>query len=274
MVSGDNRANGRLAGKVAIVTGAGSCAAGVGTGKAAAILFTREGASVLLVDAVAERAEQTLADIEREGGTAAALQADVTSEADCKRIADTAARLFGRVDILFNNVGIGSPGTVLDVEEDAFDRVMATNVRSMVMTSKYAIPHMAASGGGAIINISSIAGIRAGSSGASIPYAVSKGGVIALTTQMSVHHGRDNIRVNCIAPGPLYTPMVAGRLSEQGRDLRRRSTPLGIEGSAWDIGWAAVFLASDEARWITGVTLPVDGGVLATTPLSMLEHLV
>ena len=274
MVSGDKRADGRLAGKVAIVTGAGSRAAGVGTGKAAAILFAREGASVLLVDAIGERAEWTLVDIEREGGVASTLQADVTSEADCKRIADTAARLFGRVDILFNNVGVGSPGTVLDVEEDAFDRVMATNVRSMVMTSKHAIPHMAAAGGGAIVNISSIAGIRAGSSGASIPYAVSKGGVIALTTQMSVHHGRDNIRVNCIAPGPLYTPMVAGRLSEQARDLRRRSTPLGTEGSAWDIGWAAVFLASDEARWITGVTLPVDGGVLATTPLSMLEHLV
>ena len=274
MVSGDNRAGGRLAGKVAIVTGAGSRAAGVGTGKAAAILFAREGASVLLVDAAVERAEQTLADIEREGGKAAALQADVTAEADCKRIADTAAQRFGRVDILFNNVGVGSPGTVLDVEEDAFNRVIATNVRSMVMTSKYAVPHMAAAGGGAIVNISSIAGIRAGSSGASIPYAVSKGGVIALTTQMSVHHGRDGIRVNCIAPGPLYTPMVAGRLSDQARDLRRKSTPLGTEGSAWDIGWAAVFLASDEARWITGVTLPVDGGVLATTPLSMLDHLV
>ena len=148
MVSDDNRAGGRRAGKVAIVTGAGSRAAGVGTGKAAAILFAREGASVLLVDAAVERAEQTLADIEREGGKAAALQADVTAEADCKRIADTAARLFGRVDILFNNVGVGSPGTVLDVEEDAFDRVIATNVRSMVMTSKYAIPHMAAAGGG------------------------------------------------------------------------------------------------------------------------------
>ena len=264
---------GRLAGKVAIVTGAGSRGPGVGTGKAASTLFSREGACVLLVDAMPERAEETRASIEQEGGTASVLQADVTREDDCARIAEQVVERYGRLDILFNNVGIGSPGTVLDVLEEDFDRVMATNVRSMVFTSKYAVPRMAETGGGSIINISSIAGIRAGSSGASIPYAISKGGVIALTTQMSVHHGRDGVRVNCIAPGPLYTPMVAGRLSEEGRDLRRRSTPLGIEGSAWDIAWAALFLASDEARWITGVTLPVDGGVLATTPLSMLEHL-
>lgn len=269
--------DGRLAGKVAIVTGAGSRGPGFGTGKAAATLFAREGASVLLVDATPERAEETRAYIEqegeREGGAASVMQADVTREDDCARIAETAVERYGRLDILMNNVGIGSPGTVLDVLQEDFDRVMATNVRSMVFTSKYAVPRMAEAGGGSIINISSIAGIRAGSSGASIPYAISKGGVIALTTQMSVHHGRDGVRVNCIAPGPLYTPMVAGRLSDEGRDLRRRSTPLGTEGSAWDIAWAALFLASDEARWITGVTLPVDGGVLATTPLSMLEHL-
>ena len=139
------------------------------------------------------------------------LQADVTREDDCARIAEQAVERYGRLDILFNNVGIGSPGTVLDVLEEDFDRVMATNVRSMVFTSKYAVPRMAETGGGSIVNISSIAGIRAGSSGASIPYAISKGGVIALTTQMSVHHGRDGVRVNCIAPGPLYTPMVAGQ---------------------------------------------------------------
>ena len=228
---------------------------------------------MLLVDAVPERAEDTQVSIEQEGGVASVLQADVTYEGDCARIAEEAVARYGRLDILFNNVGISSPGTVVDVEQEDFDRVMATNIRSMVFTSKYAVPRMVESGGGSIINMSSIAGIRAGSGGASIPYAISKGGVIALTTQMSVHHGRDGVRVNCIAPGPLYTPMVAGRLSEEGRDLRRRSTPLGTEGSAWDIAWAALFLASDESRWITGVTLPVDGGVLATTPLSMLEHL-
>jgi NAD(P)-dependent dehydrogenase (short-subunit alcohol dehydrogenase family) len=151
--------------------------------------------------------------------------------------------------------------------------VLDVNLKSMMLTSKYAIPEMLEGGGGAIVNISSIAGLRAGSGGASIPYAVSKGGVIALTTQMAVHHGRDNIRVNCIAPGHIYTPMVAAGMAEEMRHLRRRAGPLGTEGTAWDIGWAAVFLASDEARWITGVVLPVDAGLLATTPLSMLRHL-
>jgi NAD(P)-dependent dehydrogenase (short-subunit alcohol dehydrogenase family) len=151
--------------------------------------------------------------------------------------------------------------------------VLDVNLKSMLLTSKYAIPEMIASGGGSIINLSSIAGLRAGSGGASIPYAVSKGGVIALTTQMAVHHGRDNIRVNCIAPGHIYTPMVAGGMSAEMRELRRRAGPLGSEGTAWDVAWATLFLASDEARWITGVVLPVDAGLLATTPLAVLRHL-
>ena len=137
---------GRLAGKVAIVTGAGSRGPGVGTGKAASTLFAREGASVLLVDAMPGRAEETRAAIKEEGGTASVLQADVTREDDCARIAEQAVERYGRLDILFNNVGIGSPGTVVDVLEEDFDRVMATNVRSMVFTSKYAVPRMAEDG--------------------------------------------------------------------------------------------------------------------------------
>ena len=133
--------SGRLAGKVAIVTGAGSRGPGVGTGKAASTLFAREGASVLLVDAVPERAEDTQVSIEQEGGVASVLQADVTYEADCARIAEEAVARYGRLDILFNNVGIGSPGTVVDVEQEDFDRVMATNIRSMVFTSKYSAAH-------------------------------------------------------------------------------------------------------------------------------------
>lgn len=263
----------RLEGKTAIVTGAGSRGPGVGTGKATATLFAREGARVLLVDNVVERAEETLATIQSEGGEASVLEADVTVVAECRHIVEQAVERYGGLNILYNNVGIGAPGTVVEVEEEALTRVIDTNLKSMIMLSKYAVPAMIEAGSGSVINMSSIAGIRAGSSGASIPYAVSKGGVIALTTQMAVHHGRQNIRVNCIAPGPIYTPMVSHRLSEEDRELRRRSTPLGIEGTAWDIAWTALFLASDEARWITGVTLPVDGGVLATTPLSMLEHL-
>ena len=263
----------RLEGKVAVVTGAGSSGPGVGTGKAISILFTREGARVLLVDRVGGRAEETLAAIREDGGEASVCEADVTIAADCQRIMDTAQEHYGRLDILVNNVGILGPGSAVTVKEEDWDRVLDANLKSMMLTSKYAIPAMIAGGGGAIVNLSSIAGLRAGSGGASLPYAVSKGGVIALTTQMAVHHGRDNIRVNCIAPGHIYTPMVAGSMSEEMRDLRRRAGPLGTEGTAWDIAWAAVFLASDEARWITGVVLPVDAGLLATTPLAMLQQL-
>jgi NAD(P)-dependent dehydrogenase (short-subunit alcohol dehydrogenase family) len=262
----------RLEGKVAIVTGAGSSGPGIGTGKATAVLFAREGAKILLVDRVATQAEETLAAIYDEGGDASVCVADVINPADCQGMVDTARARYGRLDILVNNVGILGPGSVVDVKEDDWDRVLDMNLKSMMLTSKYAIPAMIEDGG-AIVNISSIAGLRAGSGGASLPYAVSKGGVIALTTQMAVHHGRDRIRVNSIAPGHIYTPMVAAGMTEEMRDLRRRAGPLGTEGTAWDVAWAAVFLASDEARWITGVVLPVDAGLLATTPLAMLRHL-
>ena len=262
----------RLKGKVAIVTGAGSSGPGVGTGKAAATLFAREGAKVLLVDQVGQRAEETLVSIREEGGEASVFEADVTREQDCEAMVDAAAQRYGSVHVLFNNVGILGRGNVVEVKEEDWDRVLAVNLKSMMLTSKFVIPKMVEGGGGSIINVSSIAGLRAGSGGPSMSYSASKGGVIALTTSMAVHHGRDNIRVNCIAPGHIYTPMVSA-MSEETRDLRRRAGPLGTEGTAWDIAWAAVFLASDEARWISGVVLPVDAGLLATTPLSMLEHL-
>ena len=257
---------------MAIVTGAGSSGPGVGTGKAAATLFAREGAKVLLVDRVGQRAEETLGAIREDGGEALVFEADVTQEQECKALADAAAERYGSLDILFNNVGILGRGSVVEVKEEDWDRVLEVNLKSMMLTSKFAVPKMAESGGGSIINVSSIAGLRAGSGGPSMSYSASKGGVVALTTSMAVHHGRENIRVNCIAPGHIYTPMVSA-MSEETRDLRRRAGPLGTEGTAWDIAWAAVFLASDEARWISGVVLPVDAGLLATTPLSMLEHL-
>ena len=258
----------RLEGKVAIVTGAGSSGPGVGTGKAASILFVREGANVLLVDRVAQRAEETLATIREEGGEASVFEADVTRAGDCRAMVEAAKERYGGVHVLLNNVGILGPGNVLDVEEEDWDRVLEVNLKSMMLTSKYAVPAMKEAGGGSIINISSIAGIRSGG-GSSVPYSASKGGVIALTTVMAVQHGRDSIRVNCIAPGHIHTPMVAGGMTEEMRDLRKRAGPLGTEGTGWDIGWAALFLASDEARWISGVVLPVDAGVLAATPISM-----
>ena len=254
---------GSLAGKVAIVTGAGSSAEGIGNGKATSILFAREGANVLLVDAVADRAAETETLIKAEGGEASVFAGDVTSAADCQAMTQAAVDRYGRLDIVDNNVGISVRADVLEVTEEQWDRVMAVNVKSIMLTSKYAVPHMREGGGGAIITISSIAGLRANSS---TPYTTSKAAVVGLTKSLAGDHGRDNIRVNCIAPGLVYGPMVAPRMDDDLRQRRREASPLGTEGSGWDVGWAAVFLASDEARWITGVVLPVDAGLLVTTP--------
>jgi NAD(P)-dependent dehydrogenase (short-subunit alcohol dehydrogenase family) len=253
----------RLAGKVAIVTGAGSRAEGIGNGRATAVLFAREGARVLCVDREKDKAEATRAMIAAEGGEAAVLEADVTRSADCRAMVDEAVRRWGRLDILDNNVGIGGRASVVEVEEGDWDHMMRVNVTSMMLTSKHAIPAMAKGGGGAIVNISSISALRPRGL---TPYTVSKGAVIALTRAMAIDHAGQGIRVNCIAPGPVYTPMVyAGGMTPELRDQRRRASPLGIEGTGWDIANAAVFLASDEARYITGVVLPVDGGVTLTS---------
>ena len=262
----------RLDGKVAIVVGAGSRDGGVGTGKAMSILFAREGARVVLVDQKAALAEETLTAIQEGGGEATVLEADLTKEDDCRKMAETAVEQYGRLDILVNNVGIGGKGNVLEVDDEVWHRTMDANVWGQVLTSRYAIPRMIETGGGSIINIASFLGMRVGGSG-SVAYNVSKGGVMTLTIKMAVDHGRDNIRVNCIAPGQVYNPRMVKDMEPERRELRRLSAPLGTEGTPWDIAWAALFLASDEARWITGVILPVDAGLVATTPLAMYEHL-
>ena len=253
----------RLEGKVAIVTGAGSSGAGIGNGKATAILFAREGAKVLLVDFAKDRAEETHAMIQEENGVASVFVADATSAKDCRLMVDAAIDRYGRLDILDNNVGVSQRGTVVEVSEEDWDKVMNINVKTMVLASKAAIPKMMETGGGSIINISSIAGLRAHSS---TPYSTSKAAVIGLTFSMAADHAKDNIRVNAIAPGLVYTPMVAPRMDDDLREHRRSSGPLGTEGTGWDIGYAALFLASEEARWITGIVLPVDAGLLAVTP--------
>ena len=257
---------GRLEGKVAIITGAGSSGPGVGNGKAAAVLFAREGAKVLLADAVLERAEETLAMITEEGGEASVFEANVTNAGDCSRMVDAAMERYGRLDILDNNVGISRRGTVVEVSEEDWDQVMAVNVKSIVLCSKYAIPRMIESGeGGCIINISSIAGLRAHSS---TPYTASKAAVIGLTMTMAADHGPDGIRVNCIAPGLVYSPMVAPRMDDDLRRIRQNASPLRTEGDSWDVGYAALYLASDEARWVNGITLPVDAGLTAVSPVT------
>ncbi len=255
----------RLEGKVAIVTGAGSSGPGVGNGKAAAVLFAREGARVLLVDAARDRAEETRAMIREAGGEADVFEANVTNVDDCRRMVEAAMDRYGRLDVLDNNVGISRRGSVLEISEEDWDFVMAVNVKSIVLCSKFAIPRMIESGGGSIINISSIAGMRAHSS---TPYTTSKAAVQGLTMSMAADHGPDGIRVNCIAPGLVYSPMVAPRMDSDLREIRKNAAPLRTEGDSWDIGYAALFLASDESRWVNGVILPVDAGLTSVTPVT------
>ena len=255
---------GRLAGKVAIVTGAGSQTDGIGNGRAAATLFAREGAKVLCVDNVAERAALTVETIAAEGGTASVFQADVSQRQDCQGMIAAAVERYGRLDILQNNVGINSYQTLEEITEDAWDRIMITNVRSVVLAVQAAAPHMAA-GGGSIINLSSIAAIRAYPAQGTA-YATSKAAVIGLTMALAAQLGARRIRVNAIAPGQVYTPLVALRATPESRARRANAGLIKEEGTAWDIAWAAVYLASDESRWVTGQVLPVDAGITITIP--------
>ncbi len=260
------RRDDRLAGKVAIVTGAGSRASGIGNGRAASIVLARHGARVALVDAVPEWAEETARMVREEGGECIVLQGDVGDEKSCAEIVERTVGAFGRCDILINNVGVTGPrGNALEVDIEAWAQAMHINVTSMVLMARYAIPEMMRNGGGSIVNIASVAGLQGGHP--SLLYPTSKGAVVNLTRVMAAHHGRDGIRVNCIAPGAVFTPMVATRgLTDEMRTARVGQTLLGVEGTGWDIGYGCLFLASDESRWITGVILPIDGGRTAGRP--------
>ena len=254
----------RMKCKVAIVTGAGSRAEGIGNGRAAAVLLAREGASVALLDRVAEWAEATRAMIAEAGGTSMVVPCDVADEAQAAAAVRRTVEEWGRLDVLVNNVGIaGPPGSAVDVDIAEWERALRVNVTSMVIMAKYAIPEMVRSGdGGSIVNLSSVAGLTGGHQG--LLYATSKGAVVNLTRAMAAHHGRDGVRVNAVAPGMVYTPMVYSRgMSPEMREARRQRSLLQTEGTGWDVGNAVLFLASDEARWITGVTLPVDAGATA-----------
>ena len=263
----------RLANKVAIVTGAGTRSQNVsGVGVATAKAFADQGAKILIVDMDETAAQFTESAITEAGGEASIYVADVAHESGCRELVEAAVESYGKLDILMNSVGILGRGSVMEIEEDSWQRVLDVNLKSMAFISKFAVPTMIDSGGGSIINISSVDGIRAGMSH-SITYAASKGGVIAMTRAMAVHHGRDNIRVNCIAPGMIYTALGEA-VNENRRELRRQIAPLGTEGTAEDVALAAVFLASDESRWITGVLLPVDAGLMAAGPQSILSNII
>jgi len=253
-----------LTGKVAIVTGGGAAGDGIGNGRAACILLARAGAHVLVVDRDITLAERTVAMIAGEGGSGAAASYDVTQSKQCAAMVEDAISRWGRLDCLDNNVGIGSKGSVVEETEENWARVMQVNVDSMFLSCKHAIPAMARTGGGSIVNISSISALRPRGLTA---YSVSKGAVIALTQAMAVDHGPQGIRVNCVYPGPVYTPMVYNRgMTERARDTRRRASVLGLEGTGWDIGAAVRFLLSDQARFITGQILGVDGGATLVGP--------
>ena len=207
-----------LEGKAAIVTGGGAVGDGIGNGRAAAILLGRAGVSVLVVDTKLDLAQRTVGMIETEGGSAVAHAADVTDDAQCREMVAAAVRQFGRLDYLDNNVGIGGRGSVVDMDPEDWRRIMRVNVDSMYLAARHAIPEMiTTAGSGAIVNVASIAALRPRGLTA---YSTSKGAVIALTRAMAVDHGKDGIRVNCVAPGPVYTPMVyAAGMSGEAREL-------------------------------------------------------
>lgn len=252
---------GRLEGKVAIVTGAAPRGEGVGNGMATAMLFAREGAKVVLVNRSAERAEALAKQIVAEGGKAAIFAGDVTQPETASEMADFAVDRYGRLDVLHNNVGVGGPGTPETVSMEDWNRVLQTNLTSSMVCCKYAIPKMLAGGGGSIIMVSSIAGAvgLSGSPGA-VAYATAKAGLHGMTMSIAADYATKNVRCNCLIVGSVHTPMVA-HLGGEARERRRKMVPMQVEGTAWDIAYGAVYLASDESRWVTGIMLPIDGGL-------------
>ena len=265
----------RLKNKTAIIVGGGQQPGdSIGNGKATALLFAREGASVVIVDKEADRAQNTADMITAEGGQAFALTADVTDEESLVVMVARAHDILGRVDILHNNVGILGMGGPVDHTEEDWDKVNAVNVKSMFLTCKHAIPEMEAQGKGAIVNISSIVGIR----WMGVPYlsySTTKAAIIQLTKTIAYQYAPKHIRCNAILPGLMRTPMVEVGLADAYADgnvdemvrLRDAQCPMGHMGDAWDVANAALFLASDEAKYITGAELVVDGGVsLSSAP--------
>src|SRR3954469_18378316 len=260
----------RLNGKVAMVVGAGSISPGWGNGKATAVTFAREGAEVFCVDRNAAAAQETAKIITDEGGRAIAFTADVSRAAEIEAMIAACLKAHGRIDVLDNNVGIAEMGSVVEVAEESWDRVFTVNLKSAYLAMKHVIPIMVKQGGGSIINISSIASIR--HVGISyVSYNASKAAMNQLTRSTAVEFAKNHVRVNAILPGLMKTPMVehsAGLANSYAKGdveamwrARDAQVPMGHMGEAWDVANAALFLASDEAKYVTGIELVVDGGI-------------
>lgn len=261
---------GRLEGLVALVVGGGQTPGEtIGNGRATCVRFAQEGASVVVADRILERAEDTVAELVVNGHAAVAVGGDVTSSADCEAMVAAATDSFGRLDVLVNNVGIGGgDGGPVSLDVEVWDRIHAVNLKGMYLTCKHALPVMRAQGSGAIVNISSLAAVASTNM---LAYKTSKAGVNALTQSVANGNAKHGIRANAIMPGLMDTPMAVDALASalgversEVADRRAEQVPLGgRQGTAWDVANAALFLASDEARFITGVILPVDGGQAA-----------
>ncbi len=258
----------RLAGKRAFVTGAGTAPDGdlMGVGEAIAVLFAAQGARVAVADKESDRAEATLTMIEQVGGEGIATIGDLTNVEDNRRCVEEAADAFGGLDVVVNSAALdGGGGSPAGVKLESWDAVMDLNLRAAFLVGRHSIPHLRAAGGGSIVNISSVAASLGHGSGA---YAASKAGLEGLTRDWAFVHGREHIRANSIEIGHIYTPM-GSRGGKAVRETRRRAGLLGTEGSAWDVAWPAVFLASDESAWITAVMLPVDAGTSSSGAFAM-----
>ncbi len=259
----------KLDGKIAIVTGAGSSGPGLGTGKAISILLAREGAKVVLVDKFQDRAQETLDIIKSEGGEATIVTADLTEIPALQRIVDKTVATYGGVDILVNNAAMSSSTSLLDSTPEFYHQMLAVNLTAPFMLTRAAIPEMIKRGGGSVIFITSVAAMRGSGGGSSgcAAYAASKAGLVGLMTDIAPVYGPKGIRVNCVAPGMINTPMRAGVMARSGLDVEKlnkmliQRTSLGIEGTAWDIAQATLFLAGPDSHYITSVLLPVDAGV-------------
>ena len=249
----------RLANKVALITGGTS-----GIGEATALLFAREGAAVSVSGRSAERGRKVVAEIEQSGGKAIFILADVSSAADCRRAVDETVRAFGPLDILFNNAGVFFAHNALDCSEEEWDLQLNVNLKGAFLMSKYALPGMIAQGGGVIINNSSGWGLVGGDK--AVAYCASKGGMVLMTKAMAIDHGRQGVRVNCICPGDVETPMLPQDAKVRGLDWKTylagcADRPLGRVGTSEEIAKAALFLASDDSSYMLGAEIIVDGGV-------------